>query len=122
LPVLLNARCAQTGEAVLVDRGLARKEFVGCKPITAAGFVKGQQSATHGCNHLGFTSDNPAFRARQRQIGNRQWTAVRIDYVSQFWSKRDRHEYSHAEQLGNRVQRYARPDKLNLRSSNNFQL
>jgi hypothetical protein len=32
-------------------------------------------------NHFSFASDDPAFGTRRRQISNRQWAAVRPNYV-----------------------------------------
>src|SRR4051812_35753739 len=55
LPVLLNARGAQTGEAVLVDRGLPGEEFLYRERIAAARFFKRKQAAAHGCDDLGLT-------------------------------------------------------------------
>src|SRR6266540_4288300 len=81
LPVLLDARRAQAGEAVLVDRVLPGEEFLDRQSITAASFLEGEQPAAHGGDHLGLAPDDPALRARCRQIRNRQRAAVRPDHV-----------------------------------------
>ena len=48
---MLDARGAQAGEAVLVDRILPGQEFFDGQGIAGAGFLEGQQSATDCCNH-----------------------------------------------------------------------
>src|SRR5437879_5576723 len=77
LSVLLNARGAQAGEAMLVDRILPGQEFLDGERVTTARFLERKQTAAHSCHHLGFAPDDPPFRARCRQIGDRQRTAVR---------------------------------------------
>src|SRR6266700_1322799 len=81
LPILLDSRRAQAGEAVLVDGILPGQEFLDRQRIAAARFVEREQPAAHGSNHLGLAPDDPAFRARCRQIGDRQRAAVRSDHV-----------------------------------------
>ena len=62
---------------MLVHQRLPRQKFVDRESVTAAGFLKRQQSTTHGKNHLSLTANDPALRARVRQIGNCQWAAIR---------------------------------------------
>src|SRR5262249_23787345 len=92
LPILLNASGPQAGEAMLIDRVLQGEEFLDCQRVAAAGFLEREQAPPNGGDHLGLASDNPAFRARRRQVGNRQRTAVRPDDVLRPWSKGLCHE------------------------------
>src|ERR1700730_7301819 len=76
LPVLLNARGAQGGEAVLIDGILPRQEFFDRERIPAAGLLQRKQAAAHGRDHLRFAADDPAFRSRGGQIRDRERTPV----------------------------------------------
>src|SRR5580704_5461629 len=87
LPVLLDARRAQAGEAVLVDGILPGEKFLDGQCVAAAGFLKRKQAASNGGNHLGLAPNDPALGARRRQIGDRQRAAVRSDHVFRPWSK-----------------------------------
>src|SRR6266511_2311647 len=96
LAILLNARGAQAGEPVLVDRILPGEEFLDRERIAAAGFLERKQPAAHGGNHLGLAPDDPTLRARRRQIRDCERAAVRPDHVLGPWSKGLRHEVTHA--------------------------
>jgi hypothetical protein len=71
LAVLLDARGAQAGQAMLVDGELPGQEFVDGQRVTAAGFLKGEQAAANRSNNLGLTADNPPFGSGRGQIRNR---------------------------------------------------
>src|SRR5215468_4666976 len=58
LPVLLDARGAQAGKAVLVDRILPGQEFLDRQRVAAASFLERKQAAAHGSNDLGLASDD----------------------------------------------------------------
>src|SRR5207302_9947448 len=81
LPVLLDARGAQPGEAVTVDRILPGEEFLDRQGVTVAGLLERQESAAHGGDDLRFAPDDPAFGTGRRQIRDRQRTAVRPNNV-----------------------------------------
>jgi hypothetical protein len=81
LSVLLDARSAEPRHAVPVDRGLPREKFIGCKHVTARGFLQGQQATANGCDNLCLATNDPAFCTRCRQIGDRQWAAIWPDHV-----------------------------------------
>jgi hypothetical protein len=94
LPVLLGPGNTQPGEAMVVDRMLPGDEFVDREHVAAAGVVKGEQTTAHGRDHLGLASDDPAIRARRRQIGDSQRAAVRTDHVLGPRSKGFHYAYS----------------------------
>src|SRR6516164_3033539 len=81
LAILLNARRAQSGKAVLVDGVLPREELFNRQRVAAAGLFERQQPAPDGGNDFGFAADDPTFRPRRRQIGNGQGRAVRPDHI-----------------------------------------
>src|SRR5436190_24245386 len=81
LAVLLDARGAQAGEAVLVDRILPGEEFLDRQRVAAAGFLERQQAAAHSGDHFRLAADDPALGARRRQVGDRQRTAIGPDYI-----------------------------------------
>src|SRR5579863_3805286 len=70
LAVLLDPRGAQPGKAVLVDGKLPGQEFVNGQRITAAGFLKGEQTAANRSNDLGLATDDPPLGAGCGQIRN----------------------------------------------------
>jgi hypothetical protein len=81
LAVLLDARGAQAGQTMLVDRELPGEEFVDGQRVAAAGFLEGKQAATHGRDNFGLAADDPPFGTGRRKIRDRQRTAVRPDDV-----------------------------------------
>src|ERR1700694_2932066 len=95
LPVLLDARRAQAGKAMLVDGILPGEEFLDGERIAAAGFLKRKKSAPYRSHHLGLAPNDPALGAWCRQISDRQRAAVRSDHVFRPWSK----GLSHLDQL-----------------------
>ena len=106
LPVLLDASGAQAGETVLVDGVLPGQEFFDGEGVATAGFLKRKQAAADGSNDLGLAPDDPALRARCRQIGDRQRAAVRPDNVFCPWSEGLRHGSTHALDFGNAREMY----------------
>src|ERR1700682_3987338 len=66
LPVLLDARGAQAGEAVLVDGILPGEEFLDSQRVATAGFLERKQAAPYSGNHLGLTPNDPALGAGRR--------------------------------------------------------
>ena len=106
LPVLLDARGAQTGKAMLVDGILPGEEFFDGQRVAAAGFLKRKEAAAHGSDDFGLAPDHPALGARRGQIGDRQRAAVRPDDVFGPWSKGLRHESTHALDFGNAGEMY----------------
>jgi hypothetical protein len=71
LPILLDARGAQTGQAVLIDGKLPGQEFIDRQGVAAAGLLKGEQTTTDGGNNFSLTANNPPFGSGCRQIRNR---------------------------------------------------
>jgi hypothetical protein len=66
LPVLLDARRAQAGKAMLVDGILPGEEFLDGKRVAAARFLKRKQPAPYRGNHLGLAPNDPALGTRRR--------------------------------------------------------
>jgi hypothetical protein len=71
LAVLLNARGAQTGKAMLVDGELPGQEFIDSQRIAAAGFLQREKATANSGDDFGLTADNPPFGAGRWKIGNR---------------------------------------------------
>jgi hypothetical protein len=71
LAVLLDPGRAQPRKAVLVDRKLPGQEFVDGQRVTAAGLLKGEQTAANRGNNFGLTANNPPFGPGRGQIRNR---------------------------------------------------
>src|SRR6516164_5268124 len=81
LAVLLNARGAQAGEAMTIDRLLPRQEFLDREGVARAGLFEAQEAAAHGGNHLGLPTDHPALGVARWQVRNSQRAAIRSDDV-----------------------------------------
>ena len=87
----------------IADQAHARFRIEDCLVVHRVGPLRPQDqivlvavTSAHRGDHFGLASDHPALRARCRQIGDRQRTAVRSDYVLGPRSKRLRHELTHA--------------------------
>jgi len=63
LAILLDARRAQSRQAMLIDRKLPGKEFVDGQSVAAAGLFEGKQAPADCGNDFGFTANNPPFGA-----------------------------------------------------------
>ena len=81
LAVLLDARGAQTGQTMLVDRELPREKFVDSQRIAAAGFFERKKTAAHSGNNFGLAADDPPFGAGRWQIRNGKRATVWPDDV-----------------------------------------
>src|SRR5687768_2002937 len=81
LPVMLDARGAQAGEAMLVDRGLPAQKLLGGEGIAAARLLEAEEAATDRRHHLRLASDDPTTGVRRGKIGDRERTAVRPDHI-----------------------------------------
>src|ERR1043166_2644820 len=81
LPILLDSRGAQAGEAVAIDGILPGEEFFDRQRVTAAGFLEREESAAHGGHHFGLAADDPPLGAGCRQIGNGERTSVRPNHI-----------------------------------------
>src|SRR4051812_7670693 len=79
--VLLDARGAQTGEAMTVDGGLPGKEFFDSERVTLAGFFQAQQATANSRDNLCLPADDPAPRIRRGKIRNRQGAAIGADDI-----------------------------------------
>lgn len=66
LAVLLDAGGAQSGQTVLVDGELPGQEFVNRQGVTAAGFLKREETTADGSHNLGLTADDPPFGTGRR--------------------------------------------------------
>jgi hypothetical protein len=86
LAVLLNARGAQAGQAMLVDGHLPAQEFLGGQRVTLAGLLEAEQTAADGGDNLGFAANNPASGAGRWKVGNRQGTAVGPNDILDPWA------------------------------------
>jgi hypothetical protein len=70
LAILLDTGGAQSGKAMLIDGKLPGKEFVDGQRVTAAGLLKGEQTAADRGNDFGLTANNPPFGPGRGQIRN----------------------------------------------------
>ena len=70
LPILLDPGGPQAGQTMLIDGKLPGQEFVDRQRVTAAGFLKGEQTSADRRNDLGLAADNPPFGAGRGQVGN----------------------------------------------------
>src|SRR5215510_9046346 len=101
LAILLNARGAQTGQTMLVDRVLPRQELFNGERVARAGFLKGEEAATDRCDHFGLTPNDPALCSRCRQVRNRQRASVGADHVLRPWTQGLIHEENSRTRLTN---------------------
>jgi hypothetical protein len=81
LPVLLDARGAQAGEAVLVDRILPGEEFLDRQRVPRAGLFKREQAAAHSRDDFGLAPDDPTLGGGRRQVRDRERTSIGPDDV-----------------------------------------
>jgi hypothetical protein len=86
LPVLLDARGAQAGQAMLVDGQLPTEELLSGQRVALAGFFEAEQTATDGSDNFGFATDDPTAGAGGRQVGNRQGTAIGPNDILDPWA------------------------------------
>src|SRR5205085_11789667 len=115
LAVLLNARGAQAGQTVLVDRELPGKEFVDGQRVAAAGLLKGEQAAANGSDDFSLAANDPPLGAWRRQIRDRQRTAVRPDDVFYPRAMGFCHGVlTNSQPLNSQCERYADPLKICL--------
>jgi hypothetical protein len=70
LAVLLDARGAKPGKAVLIDGKLPGKELVDRQRVAAASLLKGEQAAADRGNDFGLTANYPPFGSGRGQIRN----------------------------------------------------
>jgi hypothetical protein len=70
LAVLLNARGAQPGKAVLIDGKLPGKELVDRQRVAAASLLKGEQATADRGNDFSLTANYPPFGSGRGQIRN----------------------------------------------------
>jgi hypothetical protein len=70
LAILLDAGGAQPRKAMLIDGKLPGQEFVDGQRVTAAGLLKGEQTAADSGNDFGLTANNPPFGPGCGQIRN----------------------------------------------------
>ncbi len=59
--IMLDACCAQTSQAVLVDGALPAEKFLDGKPIALARFFQRQKATAHRCDDFCLAADNPSF-------------------------------------------------------------
>src|SRR5688572_23266430 len=78
--IMLDARGAQAGQAVLVDRLAPRFELFLGEPIALARLFEREQAAAHGGDNFRLAADHPAGRARRRQIVQREGIPVRTHH------------------------------------------
>lgn len=116
LPVLLDSRCAQTGEAVTVDGVLPGQEFVHGQRIARAGFLERQEAASHRRNDFRLATDDPTFGPGSRKIGDGQRTSIRPDHVFDPRAIRLGHS-THSRRHSTRHSKYRTPLKNCLSGS-----
>src|SRR5262245_9049251 len=109
LPILLNARGAQAGEPVLIDRILPGQKFLDGQCVAAASLFERKQAAAHGRHHLGLAPDDPTLGARGGQISDGQRTTVRSDDILGPRSKGLAHESTQLTRLTNSARNYSAP-------------
>jgi hypothetical protein len=95
LAVLLNARGAQAGKAVLVDRILPGQKFFDGQRVTTARLFQRKEPAPDRRYDFCLSANDPAFGSRCRQIGDRQWGAVGPDDVLDPRAMGFGHSHSH---------------------------
>src|SRR4029077_17459705 len=95
LPVLLDTRGTQAGQAVTVDRILPGEEFLDGQRVTRARLFERQKPATNRGHHLRLAADDPPSRAGCRQVGDRQGATVGPDDILHPRAMRFGHRYSH---------------------------
>src|SRR5947209_14466492 len=95
LPVLLDTRGTQAGEAMTVDRILPGEEFLDGQRVTGARLFERQKPATNRGHHLRLAADDPTPGARCRQVGDGQGAAVGPDDILHPRAMRFGHRYSH---------------------------
>ena len=66
VPILLDARGAQPGKAVLVDRGLPGQEFFNGQSIAVARFLETQKPAANRSDNFSLAPDDPTPRILRR--------------------------------------------------------
>src|SRR5581483_1781652 len=99
LAILLNARRAQSGKPVLVDRILPGEEFLDRKRIAGAGLFQRQQTATDRGDHLCLAADDPALGCRRWQVRNSQRTSIWPDHIFDPRAMGFGHRYTHKTRL-----------------------
>src|SRR5262249_49239272 len=97
LPVLLDARGAQAGEAMAVDRVLPGQEFFNREGVTAARFFERQETAADGGDDFGLATDHPTLGARSREVRNGERATVGPDDILHPRAMGLGHGYSHAQ-------------------------
>ena len=66
---------------MLIDRCLPGQEFLDGQRVARAGLFEREQAAADSRDHFRFAADDPALRARRRQIRNGQRTAIWPDHI-----------------------------------------
>src|SRR5690349_14567232 len=82
VPVILEARCAQTLEAVLVDRPLPGQELIDGELVALTRLLEAEQATAHCGDNFRLATDYPALGIARRQVGNRERASVRADDVT----------------------------------------
>lgn len=107
--ILLDARGAQAGEAVLVEGALPAQIFLGGQRVALTGFLEAQQAPAHSCHHFRLAADNPAVIARRGQVRNCERTAIGTDDIVDAGTQLTVHTQTHSQTLGPETHGYIRP-------------
>jgi hypothetical protein len=81
LTIPLNARRAQAGKPVLIDRVLPGKKFLDRQGVAVARLFERKESAANRGDHFRLAANDPTLGSRRRQVGDRQRRAVWADDV-----------------------------------------
>jgi hypothetical protein len=84
--VLLDARGAQAGKAMIGNRTLPGEEFFDGQRVTITRFFEAQQATPHRCDDFCLPSDDPTPGICGRQISDGKWTAIGADDIFNAWT------------------------------------
>lgn len=72
LSIVLQTRCAQTRETMLVDRTLPRQKLVDGQRISLACLLNAEKTTANGGDNFGLATDHPSLCVPRGKIGDRE--------------------------------------------------
>ncbi|ANG96351.1 hypothetical protein A8A54_07500 [Brucella pseudogrignonensis] len=79
--ILLDTCGPETGETMLIDRGLPAKKFLHRQGITLTCFLKAEKPTAYSGDNFSLTANDPAPCSGGREVRDGQWTAIRTDNI-----------------------------------------